>query len=307
MGNEEIQDNSDYSEAKAIINREPTSHETAKESHDIEREITAVRIDRLKASPIKGNYDFKHLSAIHKRIFDKLYDHAGQKRPKTEIWAKQGHMSFRSIFADIDNAEKMVDDARDKLGDFKNLAKEEFVDKFTEAYAEVNQAHPFEEGNGRATRTMFEQLADEAGYKLDLSEVPKQQWDIASLKSGRHQQLYERGLVKVDREPDTSLLKAVMAQALKPVEREINQEKLSLLNEEQKTQVLALRAILNEVYADDPVKKQVALDKVDSNIEAIANGDINLNEVNIEVKQQPVQVNYEPPITPSGHDIDVDR
>ena len=29
-GNEEIQDNSDYSEAKAIINREPTSHETAK-------------------------------------------------------------------------------------------------------------------------------------------------------------------------------------------------------------------------------------------------------------------------------------
>ena len=110
-----------------------------KESYDIEREITAVRIDRLKASPIKGNYDFKHLSAIHKRIFDKLYDHAGQKRPKTEIWAKQGHMSFRSIFADIDNAEKMIDNARDKLGDFKNLAKEEFVDKFTEAYAEVTK------------------------------------------------------------------------------------------------------------------------------------------------------------------------
>ena len=153
---------------------------------------------------------------------------------------------------------------------------------------------------------MFEQLAHEAGYKLDLSEVPKQQWDIASLKSGRHQQLYERGLVKVDREPDTTMLKAVMTQAIKPIEKEVDQDKLSSLNEEQKTKVLGLRSMLSEIYANYPAKRQAALDKVDSSIEAIANGDIDLSEVNIEVKQQP-QANYELPPTPSGHDIDVDR
>lgn len=300
------QNNSDYSEAKAIINRRPTSYETAKESHDIEREITAVRIDRLKVSPIKGNYDFEHLSAIHKSIFDKLYDHAGQKRPKTDLWAKQGHMNFRSIFADIDTAEKMIDDARDKLGDFKSLNKEEFIDKFTEAYAEVNQAHPFEEGNGRATRTMFEQLAKEAGYKLDLSDIPKPQWDLASLKSGNHQQLYERGLVKIDKEPDTTLLKEVMTQAIKPIEKDIEQDKSAVLNEQQKAQVAAVRSIVMEVYANEPIKMKAALDNIDNNIESIANGDLNLTEANIEVKQQ-TQTRYEPPITPSGNDIDFDR
>lgn len=246
-----------YAKAKEIINRTPASHKQAKESHDYERLITSLRIDRLKENPIEGDYDFKHLAKIHKEIFNGLYDHAGKKRPKTEIWSKKGHSALMSVFADIDDAESLIEDARKLLEICKRTNnREEFINKFTEAYAFVNHAHPFEEGNGRATRHMFMQFAKEQGYNLDLSpeNISKQEWDFASIKSGRHQQLYERGLVKIEKEIDLTLLNKVMKKALKPLDRssEIYTERL--------------RSIIKKVYKNDTTKRQEALYKLEKNL-----------------------------------------
>ena len=63
----------------------------------------------------------------------------------------------------------------------KLLGKDEFVRKFADYYCEVNVIHPFREGNGRATRVFFEQLAEHNGYSLDFSSVSKSEWIEASI------------------------------------------------------------------------------------------------------------------------------
>jgi cell filamentation protein, protein adenylyltransferase len=42
-----------------------------------------------------------------------------------------------------------------------------FTERLTYYLGEINAIHPFREGNGRAQRAFFEQLADEAGFILD--------------------------------------------------------------------------------------------------------------------------------------------
>ena len=42
-----------------------------------EREITSMWLVRLKAEPVKGNFDLDHLRRIHRRIFSDIYSWAG--------------------------------------------------------------------------------------------------------------------------------------------------------------------------------------------------------------------------------------
>jgi len=56
---------------------------------------------------------------------------------------------------------------------FRNLPKEDFVKSAASFMNGLNMLHPFREGNGRTQRIFIEQLADHAGYNLDLSKVSK--------------------------------------------------------------------------------------------------------------------------------------
>ena len=45
-----------------------------------EEKYTLLRLHELQKKPIKGSFDFEHLKAIHKYIFQDLYEWAGQVR-----------------------------------------------------------------------------------------------------------------------------------------------------------------------------------------------------------------------------------
>lgn len=45
---------------------------------------------------------------------------------------------------------------------------------------DVNYVHPFREGNGRAQLFYLEQLAEQAGHRLDLSQIDPDRWIAAS-------------------------------------------------------------------------------------------------------------------------------
>jgi cell filamentation protein, protein adenylyltransferase len=45
------------------------------------------------------------------------------------------------------------------------------VQKLAYYHAEINEMHPFREGNGRTQRAFLRQLAAEAGYRLDWTLV----------------------------------------------------------------------------------------------------------------------------------------
>ncbi len=67
----------------------------------------------------------------------------------------------------------------------RDLPRGRFVDRIAHFYAEVNAVHPFREGNGRAQRAFFHQLAREAGWLIDWSGLETERNTSASIASLR--------------------------------------------------------------------------------------------------------------------------
>lgn len=63
------------------------------------------------------------------------------------------------------------------------LCREPFVARLVHYHAEVNALHPFREGNGRSQRAFFRQLAADAGWRLDWSQLDTRRNAAASAAS----------------------------------------------------------------------------------------------------------------------------
>jgi cell filamentation protein len=124
--------------------------------------LTAVRVTELERRFIPGDYDLVHLQAVHRKIFGDLYPWAGELRTvkvaKGEsLFALPEHIApyLTGVLADL---------ARENH--LRGLAREDFVERLTHYYAEINAVHPFREGNGRAQRAFLGQIAKAAGYPI---------------------------------------------------------------------------------------------------------------------------------------------
>ncbi len=62
----------------------------------------------------------------------------------------------------------------------QGLEKQAFVERLAWYYGEINMLHPFRDGNGRAQRLFFEQVALHAGYLIDWSQTERESWLAAS-------------------------------------------------------------------------------------------------------------------------------
>ena len=104
----------------------------------------------------------KSLQQIHAYLFGGLYDFAGKIRTKT-IW-KDGTLFCR--------AEYLQENLR-KIEEMSETTFDEIADK----YVEMNVAHPFMEGNGRATRIWLD-LIFKARLRLcvDWSKIDKKDY-----------------------------------------------------------------------------------------------------------------------------------
>ena len=120
-------------------------------------------LDKMQA----GTFD--SLSAIHKYLFDEIYDFAGQIR---NVNIAKGNFRFAPLMylnAAIENIEKMPQSNFDEI-----IAK----------YIEMNIAHPFREGNGRSTRIWLDLiLKTELGKVVDWSKVNKEDYLLAMERS----------------------------------------------------------------------------------------------------------------------------
>ena len=112
---------------------------------------------------------FKTLCTIHKYLFEDIYEFAGKIR---EVNIAKGNFRFAPLMylqAALDNIDKMPQ------SDF---------DEIIEKYVEMNIAHPFREGNGRATRIWLDLiLKKELGKVVDWSKVDKEDYLLAMERS----------------------------------------------------------------------------------------------------------------------------
>lgn len=112
---------------------------------------------------------FESLSLIHKYLFDEIYEFAGKMR---EVNIAKGNFRFAPLMylqAALDNIDKMP---------------QKDFDTIIEKYVEMNIAHPFREGNGRATRIWLDLiLKKELGKIVDWSLVDKEDYLLAMERS----------------------------------------------------------------------------------------------------------------------------
>lgn len=123
---------------------------------------------KLFCNPIKGDFDLKHLQAIHKFIFSDIYDWAGKLRTV--------NISKGDMFQRFDYLEQNCNALFDKLKSenyLMGLSQDELCKKLSYYLSEINVLHPFREGNGRTQRVFIEYLAKANGYCIDFTNVTR--------------------------------------------------------------------------------------------------------------------------------------
>lgn len=164
-----------------LIDANKLGAKTYQELTIVERRTTSLAVRFLYDNPIHGNFDLEHLKMIHKFIFDDVYTFAGQTRADMgkvhESFGKRDPNNRENALwfshgKDLNNdAQKLFDDLRKNKKFFTKHSKKEFVEEGAEFFIELNRLHPFREGNGRTQRMFMKQLAEHAGYRLDLNNV----------------------------------------------------------------------------------------------------------------------------------------
>lgn len=137
-------------------------------------EFTSLRAATIPLGP-RGR-GLQHLCAIHRQLYQDLFDWAGKLR---EIDIYQGDTPF-CHFAWI---EKEGNALMRKLEEEDYLCEqpwETFVERLSWYYGEINVLHPFRLGNGLTQRIFFEQLAIHAGYLLDWRGIDPDAWSQAN-------------------------------------------------------------------------------------------------------------------------------
>ena len=112
---------------------------------------------------------FASLQAIHKALFEDIYDFAGELRT---VNLAKGNFRFAPLMyleAALGNIDKMPQSTCDEI---------------IEKYVEMNISHPFREGKGRCTRLWLDQMLKAGiGQVVDWSKVDKEDYLLAMERS----------------------------------------------------------------------------------------------------------------------------
>ena len=145
-----------------------SSAELAREEEQISKK-KAVNLFDFAILKLLSDGTYKTLAAIHKYLFEDIYDFAGEIR--TVNMAK-GNFRFAPLMylqVALENIDKMP---------------QSNFDEILEKYVEMNIAHPCREGNGRSTRIWLDHiLKTEIGKVVDWSKVDKEDYLLAMERS----------------------------------------------------------------------------------------------------------------------------
>ncbi|CAN7469078.1 Fic/DOC family protein [Neorhizobium tomejilense] len=143
-----------------------------------EREIATMRA-REGIPP--GDFDLKHLKAIHRHLFQDIYEWAGQIRT-VEIFKGESQFQFRQY---IETGMADVHRRIVKSDFLQELERSVFAAEVARIIGDVNYVHPFREGNGRTQLQYLKQLSERAGHPLDLTKIDAAGWLEASKEAHR--------------------------------------------------------------------------------------------------------------------------
>ena len=133
----------------------------------------------LLKNPIKGNFSKAHFMNIHKFIFEDIYSFAGKIR--REQISKADTMFYPPNLIDRE-LDKVFAKIKEK-NMLKETDKEKVFDNLAYVMAELNNIHPYRDGNGRSIREFIRLMAKRMGYDLNWGNVDKEELLEASILS----------------------------------------------------------------------------------------------------------------------------
>lgn len=146
---------------------------------------TAELIDRQ----VKMTGDIRQLTAIHRRLFQDVYDWAGELRT---VDMRKGSDPAAEFFMPVSRLQSGAGFAFQELADDKQLRglpRDRFIERLAHHYDQVNYLHPFREGNGRTQRLFWSQISAAAGYKINWRGTTGRVNDQASREATEKQDL----------------------------------------------------------------------------------------------------------------------
>ena len=146
-------------------------------TNQIELNKAEEKISKQKAKQLFESGDinqieigtFKGLSQIHAYLFGDIYDFAGKLR---DVNIAKGNFRFAPLMYLPQSLENI------------NVMPQNNFEQIIEKYVEMNIAHPFREGNGRATRIWLDLiLRKELKQVIDWNEVDKEDYLLSMERS----------------------------------------------------------------------------------------------------------------------------
>ena len=146
-------------------------------THQIELARAEEKISKQKARQLFDSGDinkvrvgtFEGLAFIHAYLFGDVYDFAGKIR---EVNIAKGNFRFAPLMY-LEPALKHID-----------AMPQSTYDEIIEKYVEMNVAHPFREGNGRATRIWLDLMLKKGIQRVvDWNQVDKEEYLSAMQRS----------------------------------------------------------------------------------------------------------------------------
>lgn len=159
---------------------------------DLETTVTFGKITEYTLNPLFNTFDVNHYKAIHKYLFENIYDWAGEYR--NVDMSKKG-----TNFANADNINDLMESCFKRLNDnkcFQGLRFDEFIDSIVDFYCVTNMIHPFREGNGRTQRLFLTQLINLNNYSIDFAEMDTDDLMIATIQAANGVTDYLKNIFK---------------------------------------------------------------------------------------------------------------
>jgi cell filamentation protein len=152
---------------------------------------TTARQRQLMSGEVQlpRTFDADHVCAIHRHLFQDVYDWAGEYR--TVPIYKGTPVGFADVAGDaidryLTDVHRLVD-----ATPWMELDREGFGERAATVFAYLNQAHPFREGNGRTSKVFMEHVAELSSFTLEYDRVDPDVWNEASKWSGPDLFAYE--------------------------------------------------------------------------------------------------------------------
>lgn len=145
----------------------------------VESAIVPAKAALWEENPLMVSFDFAHYCAIHKYLFEDLYEWAGKIR--TVDISKKGTPFCPAV--QIESTAQAGFSRLQAQNYLRGLNKTAFTNELVDPYERTNELHPFREENGRMQRVFLSQLTHCAGYELDFTCIDSDDLMIATIQS----------------------------------------------------------------------------------------------------------------------------